>query len=248
MRFFDLTDIGKLRSLNQDYVYAVDHPIGKLENLFLVADGMGGHNAGEYASKTAVDLVVNEVISNENEKPVAVLEQAIVSANHALYGEAACNPAKAGMGTTFVAATISDNHLYVANVGDSRLYTVDKEGLHQITRDHSLVEEMVRRGGMNESEAAHHRDKHVITRAVGAEDKVRVDFFDVHLTGEEQILMCTDGLTNMVENEQIGEILTEQTNPKEKAEKLVNTANQNGGKDNITVIVIEPFSDEVKAC
>ena len=152
-----------------------------------------------------------------------------------------------GMGTTLVICTIHDNVLTVANVGDSRLYVVNQE-IRQITKDHSLVEEMVRMGEMDKETARNHRDKNIITRAIGAVPEVDVDFFEINLDPEDEILMCTDGLTNMVEDADIRNIMLSQRDIAEQAERLVKTANENGGKDNITVIVIKPFSDEVKIC
>ena len=137
--------------------------------------------------------------------------------------------------------------LTVANVGDSRLYVVNQE-IRQITKDHSLVEEMVRMGEMDKETARNHRDKNIITRAIGAVPEVDVDFFEINLDPEDEILMCTDGLTNMVEDADIRNIMLSQRDIAEQAERLVKTANENGGKDNITVIVIKPFSDEVKIC
>ena len=151
------------------------------------------------------------------------------------------------MGTTLVICTIHDNMLTVANVGDSRLYVVNQE-IRQITKDHSLVEEMVRMGEMDKETARNHRDKNIITRAIGAVPEVDVDFFEINLDPEDEILMCTDGLTNMVEDADIRNIMLSQRDIAEQAERLVKTANENGGKDNITVIVIKPFSDEVKIC
>ena len=151
------------------------------------------------------------------------------------------------MGTTLVICTIHDNVLTVANVGDSRLYVVNQE-IRQITKDHSLVEEMVRMGEMDKETARNHRDKNIITRAIGAVPEVDVDFFEINLDQEDEILMCTDGLTNMVEDADIRNIMLSQRDIAEQAERLVKTANENGGKDNITVIVIKPFSDEVKIC
>ena len=151
------------------------------------------------------------------------------------------------MGTTLVICTIHDNVLTVANVGDSRLYVVNQE-IRQITKDHSLVEEMVRMGEMDKETARNHRDKNIITRAIGAVPEVDVDFFEINLDPEDEILMCTDGLTNMVEDADIRNIMLSQRDIAEQAERLVKTANENGGKDNITVIVIKPFSDEVKIC
>ena len=151
------------------------------------------------------------------------------------------------MGTTIVALTILGNRLCIANVGDSRLYVVNQK-IHQITRDHSLVEEMVRLGEMDKEVAKDHPDKNIITRAIGALPEVLVDFFEVEIEEGDTVLMCSDGLTNMVEDEEIRNIVMGQRDTVEKAEKLVATANQNGGKDNITVIVIEPFGNEVTRC
>lgn len=228
-----------MRSKNQDYLFTTDQKIGPLSNLFLVADGMGGHNAGEYASEYAVRAVVEAIRNSTIQEPIAALEQAITSANQRVYDEAQADPEKKGMGTTIVAATFLDGHLYIANVGDSRLYVATNQDLRQITRDHSLVEELVREGNLPESEAKVHPRKNMITRAVGAEEKVRTDFFDVEIRKGDQILLCTDGLTNMVPNEYMADIVFTTESIEEKAKKLVNMAEENGGRDNITVILIE---------
>lgn len=234
--------------MNQDYMYTSTTPVGSLPNLFVVADGMGGHNAGEYASRFTVDKVVEVISQNGQQEPVAAMKEALTEANSQLLEEAGADPSKSGMGTTVVAATVIGDLLHVANIGDSRLYVIDHEAIRQITRDHSLVEEMVRLGEMDKAAAKVHPDKNIITRAIGVTRELAVDFFEVKLRPEDMILLCSDGLTNMVEDEEIKEIVLEQKNIVEKAEKLINTANENGGKDNITVILIEPFSDEVKEC
>ena len=234
--------------MNQDYMYTSTTPVGSLPNLFVVADGMGGHNAGEYASRFTVDKVVEVISQNGQQEPVAAMKEALTEANSQLLEEAGADPSKSGMGTTVVAATVIGDLLHVANIGDSRLYVIDHEAIRQITRDHSLVEEMVRLGEMDKATAKVHPDKNIITRAIGVTRELAVDFFEVKLRPEDMILLCSDGLTNMVEDEEIKEIVLEQKNIVEKAEKLINTANENGGKDNITVILIEPFSDEVKEC
>lgn len=243
-----MTHIGRRRDMNQDYMYTSTTPVGSLPNLFVVADGMGGHNAGEYASRFTVDKVVEVISQNGQQEPVAAMKEALTEANSQLLEEAGADPSKSGMGTTVVAATVIGDLLYVANIGDSRLYVIDHEAIRQITRDHSLVEEMVRLGEMDKAAAKVHPDKNIITRAIGVTRELAVDFFEVKLRPEDMILLCSDGLTNMVEDEEIKEIVLEQKNIVEKAEKLINTANENGGKDNITVILIEPFSDEVKEC
>jgi protein phosphatase len=137
--------------------------------------------------------------------------------------------------------------MFVANVGDSRLYVVS-DGIRQITRDHSLVEEMVRMGEMDRRDARKHPDKNIITRAVGVTDTVDVDFFEVDLSGEDEILLCTDGLTNMVDDMTIHRIMTESKDLEKQVAALVKTANDNGGRDNITAVIIRPNNDEVKTC
>ena len=241
LKTFSMTDIGKKRKLNQDYVFTSEIPIGCLPNLFIVADGMGGHNAGDFASKYTVEIIVEEIGFSKETSPVAVLEKAIKSANKHIREKSLENEEFNGMGTTLVAATIQNDTLCVANVGDSRLYVINKE-MRQITRDHSLVEEMIRRGGLAREQARSHPDKNIITRAIGAEDDLEIDFFQVKLEEGDFIFMCSDGLTNMIEDEDIRMLLQGQRDIVEKAEVLVNTANNNGGKDNIAVIVIEPFA------
>ncbi len=247
MKTFSITDIGQRREMNQDYVFSSEKPVGNLPNLFLVADGMGGHNAGDYASRYTVETIVDVVSNSDETEPVSLLEEAIQTANRSLLARAKEDMDRRGMGTTIVALTILGNRLCIANVGDSRLYVVNQK-IHQITRDHSLVEEMVRLGEMDKEVAKDHPDKNIITRAIGALPEVLVDFFEVEIEEGDTVLMCSDGLTNMVEDEEIRNIVMGQRDTVEKAEKLVATANQNGGKDNITVIVIEPFGNEVTRC
>lgn len=242
MKTFSITDIGMRRSMNQDAMFTSEIPVGNLPNLFLVADGMGGHNAGEYASSHAVETIV-AVAGESVETDIAqILDQAIRKANQVLIEKAREDVSMRGMGTTIVAAVIAENRLFVANVGDSRLYIVNQE-MKQITRDHSLVEEMVRLGGLDKETAREHPDKNIITRAVGAEPKIEIDFFEAVLEEQDTVLLCSDGLTNMIEDEDIRRIMKSQRDIAEQAEKLVETANANGGKDNITVVVIEPFQD-----
>ncbi len=244
MLYSSISDIGRVRSSNQDTVFATDQPVGQLSNLYIVADGMGGHKAGEFASAESVRRAVADIERCELKEPIAVLEDAITAANQFVYYESEADPNKKGMGTTFVAATIKGQHLYVANVGDSRLYLVDPTGMCQITRDHSLVEEMLRRGEMTEEMAEHAPNRNVITRAIGAEPQVKIDFFDLFLQPSEQVLLCSDGLTNMVNEDEIFYILNNTEDIKERAKKLVLAANANGGRDNISVVVVEPLSDE----
>lgn len=240
IKTFSVTNIGRKRKLNQDYVYTSERAVGHLSSLFIVADGMGGHKAGDYASKLAVTTMVEEIARAERDEPECLLRKAIEAANTRVRGSAAKAPELEGMGTTVVAAACDGRKLSVANVGDSRLYVVGSHEIRQITKDHSWVEEMVRRGGLGREEARNHPDKNIITRAVGAEDHVKIDFFSVELKEGDMILMCTDGLTNMLDDEEIRMILNGARDIVEKAEELVRRANENGGKDNITVVLIEP--------
>ena len=245
MRSYSLTDTGRVRSINEDYAFVSERPIGKLPNLFVVADGMGGHNAGERASSYAVEVLLNNIRKSKERNPIKVLRYAMEYANDSVYQEAMTKEGCRGMGTTMVAATILKDTLYIANVGDSRLYVIGK-GIRQITRDHSLVEEMVRMGKLTEEEGRNHPDKNIITRAVGVKETVAVDCFEEKIGTRDVILLCSDGLTNMVSDEQIQQIINTEKNLQKAAELLVDTANRNGGRDNITVLLISRKSNEVK--
>lgn len=230
--------------MNQDWCFTSESPVGDLPNLFIVADGMGGHKAGEYASRHTVDIVV-ETVKQLHGEPAEILKEAIRTANEDLRRQAAEDESMKGMGTTIVAAFISGDRLCVANVGDSRLYIVN-DHMIQVTQDHSLVEEMVRMGELDRETARKHPDRNIITRAVGAAGRIDIDIFETNITAKDEILLCSDGLTNMLEDEEIRRIIKGQRDTAEKAERLVERANAKGGKDNITVVVIDPFSDEVK--
>lgn len=242
MKTFSMTDAGKRRDINEDYVFSSETAVGKLKNLFIVADGMGGHKAGEYASKTAVETMTACIRDNDSGPVAGVIKKAIGEANKKILKESIIDIEKEGMGTTIVAATIQDDKLIAANVGDSRLYIVNERSIRQITLDHSLVEEMVRSGRIARSEAKNHPDKNKITRAVGVFPKVDADFFEVTIVPGDMILLCTDGLTNMVEDEEIRRIILSQRDIAEKTMMLIETANKNGGMDNITALLIEPFA------
>lgn len=245
MRTFSITDVGMVRQVNQDYVYVTDRPLGILQNLFVVADGMGGHQAGDYASKYTVEVLNRELALSEGEDIERCLVGAIKTANREIIKEASRDEHLKGMGTTVVAATISNQMMYFANVGDSRLYLIN-QGIQQLTKDHSLVEEMVRLGGIKPEEAKHHPDKNIITRAIGVLPEVSADFFETVLVPGDTVLLCSDGLTNMIDDTDIKRIVLGQRDIVEKTQRLIDAANENGGKDNITVVLIEPFSDETR--
>ena len=239
MKTHALTDKGLERQENQDCYYTSELPVGNLPNLFIVADGMGGHAGGKLASETAMKCFVKSVQKSTLEDPDEILTNAVKKANDDVIKKAKKVELE-GMGTTLVAATIIDGELHVANVGDSRLYLITAAEVKQITKDHSLVEEMVRMGELEPSKARTHEKKNVITRAIGVADEVKADIFKVKLKEEQTILLCTDGLTNMVTDDSIRKVIVSQRDVIEKAETLIIEANKNGGKDNITVVVIEP--------
>ena len=246
MKLFSITDVGKRREINEDYIYTSEKPVGNLPNLFMVADGMGGHNAGDYASRHAVEKVV-EVIEGYTQETDSenILQKAIDDANTHINQMAKSNERLKGMGTTLVAVTVDveENHVLVANVGDSRMYIIN-DFITQITKDHSLVEEMVDMGGIDREAARLHPDKNIITRAVGVKEYVLVDFFDITISEKEMLLLCTDGLTNMLKDKEIHRIIRESADIEEAGRRLIDAANANGGRDNIAVVLVEPFGGQ----
>ena len=238
LKTYTVTDIGMKRKLKQDYIYASEQAVGNLPNLFIVADGMGGHKAGDYASKCTVETICDLASRSFEKNPVLILKKAIETANGSIRKKSAEDESYEGMGTTVVAASCLGKYLQIANVGDSRLYVIGEE-ITQITKDHSLVEEMVRMGGIDRNAARNHPDKNIITRAIGATDTVDIDFFSVELKPQEKVLMCSDGLTNMLEDEEIRMIVQGSGSIEGRAKELVSAANERGGKDNISVILIE---------
>jgi PPM family protein phosphatase len=243
MQSFSITDIGMRRKMNQDFVSATDESVGKLPNLYLLADGMGGHKAGDYASRFAVRETLRLAAANREDSIHGILEEALHVVNYNLHMTANMRDDLRGCGTTIVAASVEQGGmLLTANVGDSRLYVSGRDGLRQITVDHSLVEEMILAGSLDAKKARNHPDKNVITRAVGAEEEVDIDFFNTQLEAGDLVLMCSDGLTNMVEDEEIQQILRRNETLESKARALVMTANLNGGLDNISVILMDPFA------
>lgn len=231
------TDKGSKRNNNQDCIFFCDTPIGKLPNLYIVADGMGGHRAGDKASRMAIDITREFVENSTLENPIAILKRAMIYANNEIYKASSHDPELSGMGTTMVAAVIVDEKLYVANVGDSRLYIVGDD-IVQITMDHSLVEELIRNGELERKKGRNHPEKNIITRAMGSKDEVVPDFFEIDLKPDDKILMCSDGLSNMVEDDEIKDIIVERFDLEDMTQALVDRANYYGGSDNISVVII----------
>jgi serine/threonine protein phosphatase PrpC len=235
-----VTDRGRVRQANEDCALVT-------EDLFVVADGVGGHRAGEVASLTAVETVR----ASFNEATLDALVDAVQQANRAVWDKARSDPDLRGMGTTMCAVARvrddDDEQLAVINVGDSRAYLLRQGELSQLTEDHSLVEEMVQQGMLTPEEALYHPQRSLITRALGLEPDVEVDHWRLIPYAGDRLLLCTDGLTNEVRDERIASTLRRLSDPQEAARDLLSQANTNGGNDNITVVIIDVVDDDEKA-
>ena len=238
MKSFGMTDIGKKRKINQDYLFFSDEPVGCFPNLYIVADGMGGHKAGDKASSYSVKRFVELARKAEKEIPFLAMEKLLDQVNREVYQLSQKEEEYEGMGTTFVAATVVDHVVYVMNVGDSRLYCYDGT-LRQVTMDHSLVEELVRAGELGRMESRHHPQKNIITKAVGVTDEIQPDFFMLDMAKEQKILLCSDGLSNMVDDDKLEEIMAESGEVEELAKKCIDEALFYGGLDNIAVVIVQ---------
>ena len=242
LRFGQKSDRGPSRALNEDYAdcfVAADEAQRRDKGaIFLVADGMGGHQAGEVASRMAVERVRQEYYADAAHEPGDSLVRAFKVANRALYDYALSDPSKAGMGTTLVAAVVLGRRVCVANVGDSRAYLISKKTITQITKDHSWVEKQVQAGLLTREQAERHPQRNLITRALGAKASVEVDLFEGELHGGDVLLLCTDGLSGPLSERQMTRIVGSQP-PTQAAAQLVAQANVQGGEDNASAIVVE---------
>ena len=239
MKAIALTNVGNKRSMNQDFYYCSDESVGILPNLYIVADGMGGHNAGDFASRFSVERFVNLIRDSKERTPISAIEAALKTTNEELIAKAKTQREYEGMGTTFVMATLlSDGYLLIANIGDSRLYIVN-DRIQQITEDHSLVGEMVRNGELKKDEARFHPQKNVVLRALSTRTVVSPDFYKIRVNRGDYILLCSDGLWEMVEEGELLKRVSEYEGVSDIAEKMVFMANENGGKDNITIILMK---------
>ena len=246
MKSYKATDIGRRREINEDYVFASDSRVGKLDNLYLLADGMGGYAGGEIASKYAVEDAVAYLSASDTSDPVAALNEAVNFVNSQIRNSSA-HTMYEGMGTTLVGAVVSGRSLTVINIGDSRLYLMSGS-LRQVTKDHSWVEEMAVLGKLDRDSETYSKNKNYITRAIGVEESVVADLFEVELHRGDLILLCSDGLTNMVSDYDIELVLSSQGSLEEKCGRLISMGLENGGRDNISVILIDPEVGEVESC
>ena len=226
--FGSRTDVGCVRDHNEDSL-VVSPP------LFAVADGMGGHAAGEVASEIAVDVLSNAALEHPNGQELA---NAIVRANAEIIEAARCGRGREGMGCTLTACVLEGEKLVIGQVGDSRAYLMHNGKLSQVTRDHSLMADMIEAGKLTEEEARVHPQRSVITRALGTDISTQPDIFDIDVTGGDKLLVCSDGLTSMVKDADIERVMQQNNDPQRCASKLVNEAISAGGADNVTVIVV----------
>lgn len=248
MEWFGLTDRGRVRPTNQD-IYQIEVREDNDTALLVVCDGMGGANAGNVASRFAAQSFVEYargMLDRELDaaKRQALLTHALVQANDTVFSLAGRQPEFRGMGTTLVAALIQGDQVTVLNVGDSRAYLFDGTRLHQLTEDHSYVEEMRRQGRITEADARTHPQKNLITRAVGVEPDVDGDLFEARLAAGEMLLLCSDGLTGMVEDEKIGQTLKDAKTLALAGDALLTLALEGGGRDNITVALFTRGAEE----
>ncbi|MBO8171095.1 MAG: Stp1/IreP family PP2C-type Ser/Thr phosphatase [Bacillaceae bacterium] len=232
--------VGCIRRLNEDHGACIHYDTGWV--LAIVADGMGGHQAGDVASRMAVQVVKRELASIDNgvtgQEACRLLEQAILTANREVYQYSLENDECHGMGTTIVTALASPDWVAIAHIGDSRIYKKTEDQLVLLTEDHSLVNELQRKGQITEEEAHHHPQKNVLIRALGTEQEVVVDTRMVDWKPGETLLLCSDGLTNMVVHDELNQILTTFEQVDDQANEMVQKALKAGGDDNVTVIIV----------
>ena len=242
-----LTDTGRVRSHNEDTIFCTTNPIGPLPNLFIVADGMGGHNAGEVASRESVEYSCDylrglEPAALSPEEALKLLVEAVDQANMGVYVQSLTGQEMRGMGTTFSACTILGTTLVIAHIGDSRIYSISPGSpgsITQLTTDHTYVAEMIKAGYLTPENAKTHPNRSQLTRVLGYEPEIQVDGALHELNTAETVLLCSDGLTDMLTNDEIMNIICTQGQPQARAQALIDAANNNGGIDNISVIIID---------
>ncbi len=242
---FGKTDIGKTRKSNQDFfLTSTEQPY-----LFVLCDGMGGHSSGDVASRTTAESIktyvhLQSTMDLDENKAEKLLKNAVSYANNVVHTRAKTSETFKGMGTTCDVCLLDFDKLYIVHVGDSRVYRLRQGVFSQLTKDHSLVDEMVEKGVITKEEAKTHPDKNIITRAVGTNPTVDIDFISDDLLPDDILLMCSDGLSNMVSDFDIKRLLISADKPEEIVNHLVGLANQNGGKDNITAVYIKVLAKE----
>lgn len=234
-----ITDTGLVRVNNEDSIFVSNTQVSMLPNLYIVADGMGGHKAGNIASSYSIKFFCEYINNCYDNEILDIIVSAVKYSNDKVYSMSLDNDDYYNMGTTFLAAVINDGKLYIAHVGDCRLYIIRNEKIYQITTDHTYVMEMVKAGEITYDEAKIHPKRNIITRALGIEIGITVDGLINDVLEGDIILICSDGLSNMLTDNEILQIVNNsETEIAQKSKELINTANNNGGRDNISVIVI----------
>jgi PPM family protein phosphatase len=249
VQFEVLSDIGKKRTVNEDGAAVFTLPEGI--TLAVIADGMGGHRGGDFASTTAITVIGEEFMKLKDREIdhemdwTVWLKEAIFQVNRFLYNYAKDHEEYKGMGTTLEATIIKDHYCHIYHIGDSRVYIIDPEGIRQVTVDHSYVNVLLESGEITKEEAAKHPQRNWIMKALGSERTIEPDYHAVELGKESYLLLCTDGLSNKVDIESMQSIILSDRSLREKTEALVNLANKLGGEDNISVILLKPSDEEV---
>ena len=239
MEYFYLTDVGKVRDHNEDSVIVSENQSGEI--FMAVADGMGGHKAGEVASSIAISHIGKRFrdmgsVGNK-EDAISWIKEVVSEINNLIYKYTEENPESAGMGTTLVVSLLTKNYLLFGNIGDSSGFVIRKGKLHKVTTDHTLVNLLVKSGELTEEEAKDHPRKNVLMKALGAGNSVEMDIFDIE-TEADGIMLCSDGLTNMLEIAQMEKVLTDELSIEEKIRKLIYKSNNRGGNDNISIALL----------
>ena len=240
MEVYFQSDIGKRRKSNQDYTATFTNQKNQL--LALLADGMGGHQAGDIASRQAVEeigIAWEATMIDDSEKAVQWFLQHIQQTNQRIFEKGQSQPTLSGMGTTLEVVTLLDNHLALAHVGDSRIYLFREQRLIALTEDHSLVNALLKSGEITQEMAQNHPRKNIITRSLGMPGSLEVDVAIHKIQDHDQLLLCSDGLTNMVSEPKITQILLEAASLQDASQRLIDEANAKGGLDNITVLLID---------
>jgi PPM family protein phosphatase len=241
VRFSVKSDTGLIRTVNEDSFF-VKANYENLPDIFVIADGMGGHNAGEIASKTAAEFT-GEVLVNtpgaltDADRIESDIVNAMEKANQKVFEMSKAKSENSGMGTTLIVSIVYGRKLYIGHIGDSRVYIIKNDTIRKITSDHSLVEELLKSGTLTKEEAENHPKKNIITRAIGCSVVIDVDSYEQEVENGDVILMCTDGLTNMINENQIKDIIEKENDLSIVCDNLIMKANENGGEDNTTVIL-----------
>ena len=248
-----LTDVGQVRTVDEDSILAADLSFGVNSDtskflLLAVADGMGGHAKGEEASKIALNAIARAVIPDllNNTPFTKILEKGIQNANQDILDYTAENPEASGMGTTSVCAVVKDNQIHLANVGDSRAYRVSDDEICRVTKDHSYVQALIDEGDITEEQAREHPRKNEITRAVGIMPSIEVDTMKLTLDSDESLLLCCDGVIAHLSDDDIHKIIRDSPDPQTACQEIVDMANERGGSDNISLIILSSEGSDTK--